>query len=188
MKPGNLDDITIFENFTREWNDNSLSDGNTVKKMVEKLSAMAYKYRRENWIKDIEQETLIKLSTCNYTGEGSLEGYIRRIMQNVLFGIYRKEKESRRGEMPNEVRDEKEFDEFLTEFDEYFQEPFSDRVKMLLSETPENLWWYIEAVLEADEYISERAISEDLKISRYAVATARIELRSIWEEMEKEAE
>lgn len=188
MKPGNLDDITIFENFIREWNDNSLSDENTVKKMVEKLSAIVYKYGRENWIKDIEQETFLKLSTCNYTGEGSLEGYIKITMKHLLFGMYRKEKENRRGEMPNEVRDEKEFDEFLTEFDEYFQEPLSDRVKMLLSETPENLWWYIEAVLGADRYISERQISEDLEISRYAVANARMELRAIWEEMEKEAE
>lgn len=187
LKKKNENDLKLYQEFLTSWESKTIDDSNPVLKMVKGLSTMAHKYGRENWIKDIEQETFLKLSTCNYNGEGSLKGYIRKIMQNVLFGMYRKEKESKRGEMPSEVRDEKKFDELLTEFDERFQEPLSDRVKMLLSETPENLWWYVEAVLEADRYISQREIAEDLNISRYEVANAHIKLKSIWENVRNEA-
>jgi hypothetical protein len=179
MKTGNLDEKTIFENFKRGWEDGSLTDNDPIIKMVRSFSKVARKFGWEDWTPDIENDILIKIYKCGYSGEGSLEGYIRLSIKNAVIGLFHKEHQDKRSEMPTEVRVEADFDKSIEE------EESSDRVRMIVSRTPEHLLWFIEAVQGAETYMSERALAKQCKKKRNQIVKAKKELQTILKDMDK---
>jgi hypothetical protein len=170
-------DWTMNQEFLARCEDGSLTDDNPVVRMVRKKANMARRWGWANWVDDLEQETLIELMKGKYRGDGPLEGYIAHIMGSKLIRHWQKEHADIRGELPAEVKDGSDFAEKL-------EAGFSDRTKRLIARSPKHLWWFIETIVEADDYLSERDLAEIGKITRYRVTVLRKELRQVWEAME----
>jgi hypothetical protein len=108
-----------------------------------------------------------------------LEGYIAHIMGNEIKLLWRRGGRDRRIEMPTELEDSRNF---------ALDIEAKHHTRRLIEKSPKHLWWYIEAIVDADEYLSERDAAEIGKVTRYKVGILREELRRIWESMEPEPE
>lgn len=179
---GDVDEKTIFENFKRKWKDGSLDENDPIMKMVRSLSNAARRRGWEDWTEDIENEVLWNIHDCNYSGEGSLEGYIRISIKNTVTNLFRQEHQSKRDEMPDEVSFEVDFDRPIAEKES------ADKVRLILSRVPENFLWYIEAILGAEKFMGEKTIATTCKTTRHQVTKAKKEIRKIMEDIEKQIE
>jgi hypothetical protein len=169
----------FLKNFRNE--DSSIEDDPVARTVRDKARKVAHAWGWGDWAKDFEHETLIKLAKGEYRGEGSLDGYIAHILGNEVKLLWRKEGGDRRTEMPD---DPKESNDFASEI----ESRLSDRTKRLMARSPKHLWWFIEAIVGADGYLSERDAAMKGKITRHKVVTLKEELRWIWENMESETE
>jgi hypothetical protein len=55
-------------------------------------------------------------------------------------------------------------------------------MKRLIAKTPQNLWWYIEFIVEFEGYASERDAAKFGKVTRYQIQKIKEEIRTIWSE------
>jgi DNA-directed RNA polymerase specialized sigma24 family protein len=144
----------------------------TVRSKAPKAAALGW----ADWVKDLEQETLLKLAQGKYRGEGPLDGYIAHVLANEIRLIWRREGRNRRAEMPEELDDHSDFTSDIE---------WSERVKLLRAKSPKHLWWFIEAVIDYEGYLSERDAATNGRVTRHRIARLKEELRQIWEGMEE---
>lgn len=172
----------MYQRFLTRCNNGSLTDDDPVVRMVKRKANIAKRWKCADWAEDFAQEVLMELMKGNYRGEGSFEGYVAHILGSKIIRHWQKEHTDIRGEFPAEIADSNNFPEKL-------EARLSDRAKRLITRSPKHLWWFIEAIVEADDYASERDLVKIGKtqideITRHRVKKLKEELRQIWEAME----
>lgn len=176
----NESDSELVDTFVKGWNEGSLTEDDPI---MHKVHDMAPKIvSRWGWsdqLDDVVNDTLIKLARGEYRGEGSLDGYINHIILNLVRQLWRKEGRNRRSEMPVDCEDKRRFALEI-------ESRLSDRTKRLLLRVPKAHQWFIEAIIGADGYLSERNAAALGNVKRNQVEKLKKELRRIWEEMEEE--
>ncbi|MEA2206369.1 MAG: hypothetical protein QOE77_3145 [Blastocatellia bacterium] len=177
----NNSDERLYQQFLDGCLNNSLADSDPVVRLVGAKAQKASAWGWGDWTDDLKQETLIQLAKGNYRGDGPLEGYISRIMGNFITRLWRKEHKDRWSEMPVDLKESGDFAEGI-------ESRLSDRTKRLIARSPKHLWWFIEAIVDADGYLSEQDAAKIGKVTRYRVGKLKEELRRIWEKMEEEKE
>lgn len=178
----NNSDLKRYQQFMKCLDEgSSIEEDSVVLTVRNKVRKVAPAWGWTEWIEDLEQETLIKLHKGKYRGEGSLDGYIAHILGNEIKLLWRKEGGSRRAEMPADLEDKRDR---ASEIDSRL----SDRTKRLIKKSPQHLLWFIEAVVDADGYLSEREAAKIGKVTKYKIEKLKKELRLVWESMESESE
>jgi hypothetical protein len=178
----NISDLKRYQQFLERLDEGSSIEEDSVFLTVRnKVRKVAPAWGWTNWIDDLEQETILKLYKGEYRGEGSLDGYIAHILGNEIRLLWRKEGGSRRAEMPADFEESRDYASEI-------ESRLSDRTKRLIQKSPRHLLWFIEAIVDADVYLSERDAAKVGKVTRYKVEKLKEELRLIWESMESESE
>lgn len=167
-------DLQTLEQFLERWNNNTLDKNDPVYYMVtHKVPKIAASWNWSDWADDFIQETFRKLIKGNYRGEGPLEAYIASIMGNLIKEHWRKERRNLMVEITEDLQipSTQSVDADLE---------LSDRMKRLITRTPQELWWYIVFIVDFEGYASERDAAEYGKVTRYQIQKIKEEIRRIW--------
>jgi len=172
----------LIDTFVKRWKDGSLTnDDPIVRKVIDLAPKIASRWGWPDRAEEVAQDTFLKLALGKYRGEGSLDGYINHIIVNLVRHLWRRERRNRRIEMPVDFEDKRHFASEI-------EARLSDRTKRLLARVPEGNRWFIEAIVDADGYLSQRDAAALGNVKRNQVEKLRKELRLIWTEMEAERE
>lgn len=171
----------IYQLFLEHWNEDSLENDLVFLRVNEIAPAIVHRWGWGDHVDDIIQSALLQLARAEYRGDGSLDGYIRHIIINEIRHLWRKEGRKRRSEMPADLEDKRNFASEI-------EAKLSDRSKRLLKRVPQGHQWFIEAIIAADRYLSQRDAAAIGKVKRSEVEKLLKELRQIWKSMEEEEE
>jgi DNA-directed RNA polymerase specialized sigma24 family protein len=175
------DDIVVFLDFQRRWDDRTLTEDHPVMLTTTKWAkAIASSFNCPERADDLKQKALLSLHSSSDRGEATLETYIRRILMNLNTAEWRKDGGKKRGELPVEMVDTKAPELFET----VLRRISSDKLMYdLLMTRPEVQRAIVMIVISAEEQVGRRRLAEiasrmlGRKVTRHEIEIALTQLR-----------